>query len=123
MMQDPDRMKAYRKTWIAGRTLGTTDAPRDSFNPDADFAAYQLDFLYRKLREQFSVDVLVRMAALEQEARAGNGERFAEAAGSACHGRSFFITKAEFFGIGPSILKEEDPVVILLGGGCALYYS
>lgn len=115
MMQDPDRMKAYWKTWTAGRTLGTQDAPRDSFNPDVDFAAYQLDFFKRKGKDQLSVDVFVRMAALEEEARGGNGERFAEVAGSASHGRSFFITKAGFFGIGPGILKEEDPVVILLG--------
>jgi hypothetical protein len=116
MMQDPDRMKAFRKTWTAGRTLSTPDTPRDSFNPDVDFAAYQLDFFKRKVwHDQPSIDVFVRMAALEEEARGGNAERFAEVAGSACHGRSFFITKAGFFGIGPGILKEEDSVVILLG--------
>ncbi|KAE9378215.1 HET-domain-containing protein [Stipitochalara longipes BDJ] len=115
MMQDPDRLKAYQKTWTAGRTLGTQDAPRDGFNPDVDFAAYQLDFFRRTARDQLSLDVLVKMAALEEEARGGSGKRFAEVAGSACHGRCFFVTKAGFFGIGPGIMEENDPVVILLG--------
>ena len=115
MMQDPDRQQAYRKTWTAGRTLGTQDAPRDGFNPEVDFAAYQLDFFRRTAMDQRSIDVLVKMAVLEEEARGGNGKRFAEVAGNACHGRCFFVTKAGFFGIGPGIMEEGDPVVILLG--------
>ncbi|KAH7330151.1 heterokaryon incompatibility protein-domain-containing protein [Rhexocercosporidium sp. MPI-PUGE-AT-0058] len=115
MMQDPDRLKAYIKTWTGGRTTGTNDAPRDGFNPEADFAAYELDFFKRKFKDQPSVDVFLKMAELEEESRGGNGERFAEVAGSACHGRSFFITKAGFFGIGPGIVEQGDSVVILLG--------
>ncbi len=55
------------------------------------------------------------MAVLEKEARGGNAKRFAEVAGSACHGRCFFITKAGFFGIGPGIMREGDCVAILSG--------
>ena len=58
-MQDPDRMKAYRKTWTAGRTISTEEAPRDGFNPEADFAAYQLDFLKRKSKDQPPLDELI----------------------------------------------------------------
>jgi hypothetical protein len=115
MMQDPNRLKAFQKTWTAGRTLGTRDAPRDGFNPDVDFAAYQLNFFKKQVKNQPSLDIFARMAALEEEAGGGNGERFAEVAARVSHGRSFFITKAGFFGIGPGILREEDPVVILLG--------
>ena len=115
LMQDPDRLKAYRKTWTAGRTISTQDAVRDGFNPEVDFAAYQLEFFRRTTRDQPSIDVLVKMAVLEEEARGGNAKRFAEVAGSACHGRCFFITKAGFFGIGPGIMQEGDCVVILLG--------
>ena len=114
-MQDPDRLKAYIQTWTAGRTMGTGDAPRDGFNPEPDFAAYRLDYLLRQAQKEASDDALLRIREFENEANGGKGERYAEAAGSACHGRIFFITKSGFFGIGPSILQEEDSVVILLG--------
>ena len=115
-MQDPDRLKAYRQTWIAGRAMGTGDAPRDGFNSETDFAAYQLDYFLRQAqKEKPSASTLLRMLELEKEGNGGKGERYAEAAGSACHGRCFFITKSGFFGIGPSILQEEDTIVVLLG--------
>lgn len=115
MMQDPDRLKAFQKTWTAGRTAGTNDAPRDGFNPGPDFAAYQLDFYKRQYKDQPPFDALLAMAVLEKEAKGGIGERYAKVAGSACHGRSFFTTKAGLFGIGPGIVEPEDSVVILLG--------
>lgn len=116
-MQDPDRLKAYRQTWTAGRVAATTDAPRDGFNPEPDFARYQLDYMVQQAQGKLKleVDEMVRMLELKEEAKGGRGERYAEAAGRACHRRSFFITKAGFFGIGPDILEEEDSVVVLLG--------
>ncbi|KAK5624981.1 hypothetical protein RRF57_000697 [Xylaria bambusicola] len=117
LTQSPDRMKAYRQTWTAGRTMGTGDGPRDYLNPELDFAAHELDYFRRKDRNQPITDIadLVRMMALEDEAKGGNGARYAEAAGNASHGRCFFITKAGLFGIGPKIIEPEDAVVILLG--------
>jgi hypothetical protein len=116
MMQDPDRLKAYRKTWTAGRTPGTLDAPRDGYNPDIDFAAYQLRRFREQPQDESISDILTRIIELVGEGgRHGKADRFAEVAGAACHGRCFFITKGGFFGIGPSIIEEEDPVVILLG--------
>ncbi|KAI0520855.1 heterokaryon incompatibility protein-domain-containing protein [Xylaria bambusicola] len=117
LMQNPDRLEAYRQTWIAGRTMGTGDGPRDYLNPELDFAAHQLDYFKRNDRKEPFTDIphLMRMATLENEAKGGNGARYAEAAGNASHGRCFFITKAGFFGLGPKIIEPEDAVVILLG--------
>ncbi|KAI1119928.1 heterokaryon incompatibility protein-domain-containing protein [Nemania abortiva] len=117
LTQDPDRMKAYRRTWVAGRTIATGNADSDDFNPDVDFAAHQLDYLRNKDKDQPFTDLphMIRMAALESEAKGGDGQRYAEAAGRVCHGRCFFITKGGFFGIGPGILQPDDAVALLLG--------
>ncbi|KAJ8132120.1 hypothetical protein O1611_g1502 [Lasiodiplodia mahajangana] len=117
LTQDPDRMKAYRQTWIAGRTIASQDAPRDNFRPDVDFAAHQLDYLRKKDRDQPFTDLahMIRMTALEREARGGNGGRYAEVAGNVSHGRCFFITNGGFFGLGPGILQPGDAIAILLG--------
>ncbi|KAJ3578883.1 hypothetical protein NPX13_g1688 [Xylaria arbuscula] len=117
LTQSPDRLKAYRQTWIAGRTMTTGDAPRDYLNPELDFAAHHLDYCRRTDKDQAPTDLQrrVEMAILEEQAVGGNGARYAEAAGNASHGRCFFITKSGLFGLGPRIIEEEDSVVILLG--------
>ncbi|KAI1363500.1 heterokaryon incompatibility protein-domain-containing protein [Xylaria arbuscula] len=117
LTQSPDCLKAYRQTWIAGRTMTTGDAPRDYLNPELDFAAHQLDYTRRMDKDQPMTDLQPRMemAILEEQAEGGNGARYAEAAGNASHGRCFFITKSGLFGLGPRIIEEEDSVVILLG--------
>jgi Heterokaryon incompatibility protein (HET) len=110
-----DRIVAYRKTWTAGFAAASQDVPSYGFNPELDFAAYQLDHL-RRPGQKLDIDTILRIEALRQEgAEFGNGSRFADVAGSVCDGRRFFTTGGGFFGIGPGIVEIGDYVCVLLG--------
>ncbi|RYP65877.1 hypothetical protein DL769_006194 [Monosporascus sp. CRB-8-3] len=128
---DTDRIKAFRKAWTAGRAAATTNnVSRDGFNPEADFAAYQImqiqkdydqaahpavdedprDYVERQLGR------LIRIEELKaQGGTHGDADRFVKSVAAVCHGRKFFITENGFFGVGPAATKIGDAVHILLG--------
>ncbi len=128
---DTDRIKAYRKAWTAGRAaVPTNNVSRDGFNPEADFAAYQI----MQLQKDFDQDArsaadkdpgenlerqmgqLVRIEELKaQGGNEGDADRFAKTVAAVCHGRKFFITENGFFGVGPAAMDIGDAVHILLG--------
>lgn len=109
-MGNPDRLRAYHKTWTAG--YSSTAA-----GEDPDWLAYQEEYLKQKLyKGKCSPEEMALLISLSQRrAGAGDAKRFANAAAEACHRRSFFVTEHGFFGIGPSIMEEKDIVAVLLG--------
>jgi hypothetical protein len=128
---DTDRMKAYRKAWTAGRAAATTyDVSQDEFDPEADFAVYQI----MQLQKDYDQDAcsaadedpgsylerqmgrLIRIEELKaQGGNHGDAGRFAKTVAAVCHGRKFFITENGFFGVGPAATEIGDAVHILLG--------
>ena len=108
IMGDPDRIRAYQKTW----TAGYSSVP---YGLDPDFLAYQEEFLRKKLPNLTTPETLMLLSTAEMRGGRGDARRFANAAAEACHGRRFFITEAGFFGIGPGILEEKDMVAVVLG--------
>lgn len=126
---DRDRLKAYRKVWTAGRAMATVkNMLPDGFDPEADFAAYQLVKLHQDLEalsvinqndtdySERKMGMLARIRELEiQHAGHGDADRFARTAAAVCHGRKFFITEEGFFGVGPAATQIGDAVHVLLG--------
>ncbi|KAJ9613930.1 hypothetical protein H2200_002066 [Cladophialophora chaetospira] len=113
IMANPDRFQAYCKTWVAG----DSDTAWSAHSVNADFLAYQLEFVLRNLELGKATEQNKQVGAslIERGASTGNANHFAECAATACAGRRFFITKAGFFGIGPSTMEQNDSVVVLLG--------
>ena len=128
---DRDRLKAYRKAWTAGRAATTNNnVSRDGFNPEPDFAAYQI----MRLQKDYDQDAcsaadedpedylerqmgrLIRIEELKaQGGNYGDADRFAKTVAAVCQGRKFFITENGFFGVGPAATEIGDAVHILLG--------
>jgi hypothetical protein len=113
IMANPDRSQAYCKTWVAG----DSDTAWTFHKDNADFLAYQLEFVYRRMKQGKATaqDWQMCESLVARGATSGNATRYAERAARACDGRRFFITKAGFFGVGPSVMEQNDSVAVVLG--------
>ncbi|KAK4446423.1 HET-domain-containing protein, partial [Podospora aff. communis PSN243] len=107
-----DRVRAYQKTWTAGK-------PSSLYGDDLDFLAYQEEFLLRRAGSQKGDsalrDIDMLASTIQRGSESGNANRFATSAADVCDGRRFFITGGGMFGIGPGVLEQGDVICVLLG--------
>lgn len=90
----------------------------DMLNPTADFSAYWLKVHEQILNEgdtDSSLEVILYLATLHNDAAQGDWHRFREAAAEVCHMRKFFFSSKGFFGLGPAITQVDDLVCVLFG--------